>query len=45
MISSSPPPAVPPSLLRLERFLPYRLSIASNRVSDLVAEAYSRLLR
>jgi len=33
----------PPSLLRLERFLPYRLSVASNRVSDLVAEAYSRL--
>ncbi len=32
-----------PSLLRLERFLPYRLSVASNRVSDLVAEAYSRL--
>ncbi len=32
-----------PSLLRLERFLPYRLSIASNRVSDLIAEAYERL--
>jgi len=32
-----------PSLLRLERFLPYRLSVASNRVSGLVAEAYSRL--
>jgi DNA-binding MarR family transcriptional regulator len=32
-----------PSRLRLERFLPYRLSVASNRVSDLVAEAYSRL--
>jgi DNA-binding MarR family transcriptional regulator len=29
--------------LRLETFLPYRLSIASNRVSDLVAEAYDRL--
>ncbi len=29
--------------LRLESFLPYRLSIASNRVSDLVAEAYDRL--
>ena len=32
-----------PSPLRLETFLPYRLSIASNRVSDLVAEAYGRL--
>jgi DNA-binding MarR family transcriptional regulator len=32
-----------PSPLRLETFLPYRLSIASNRVSGLVAEAYSRL--
>lgn len=29
--------------LRLESFLPYRLSVASNRVSDLVAEAYDRL--
>ena len=45
MSSSSPPPAVPPSLLRLERFLPYRLSIASNRVSDLVAEAYCAAVR
>jgi DNA-binding MarR family transcriptional regulator len=32
-----------PSRLRLETFLPYRLSIASNKVSDLVAEAYDRL--
>jgi DNA-binding MarR family transcriptional regulator len=32
-----------PSPLRLDTFLPYRLSIASNRVSGLVAEAYSRL--
>ncbi len=32
-----------PSLLRLESFLPYRLSVASNRVSDLIAEAYERL--
>lgn len=32
-----------PARLRLESFLPYRLSIASNRVSDLVAEAYDRL--
>jgi len=31
------------SRLRLETFLPYRLSITSNRVSDLVAEAYDRL--
>jgi len=29
--------------LRLESFLPYRLSITSNRVSGLVAEAYDRL--
>lgn len=26
--------------LRLDRFLPYRLSIASNRVSDLIARSY-----
>ncbi|WP_437441239.1 MarR family winged helix-turn-helix transcriptional regulator [Sphingomonas morindae] len=29
--------------LRLQHFLPYRLSIASNQVSGLVAEAYDRL--
>lgn len=29
--------------LRLEHFLPYRLSIASNRVSGLIAEAYDRM--
>lgn len=29
--------------LRLERFLPYRLSVTSNRVSALIGEAYDRL--
>lgn len=29
--------------LRLEQFLPYRLSIASNRVSDAIATTYSAL--
>lgn len=29
--------------LRLDAFLPYRLSVATNRVSDLVASAYRRL--
>lgn len=32
-----------PQTLRLEHFLPYRLSIASNRVSGLIAEAYGRM--
>jgi DNA-binding MarR family transcriptional regulator len=31
------------STLRLDAFLPYRLSVASNIVSDLVAEAYDRM--
>jgi DNA-binding MarR family transcriptional regulator len=31
------------SMLRLDAFLPYRLSVASNIVSDLVAEAYDRM--
>lgn len=30
-------------LLRLDNFLPYRLSIASNLVSDVISAAYSRL--
>ena len=29
-----------PSILTLERFLPYRLSILSNRISGIVAETY-----
>ena len=30
-----------PTILQLERYLPYRLSILSNRVSSRVAETYS----
>ena len=30
----------PPAILTLERFLPYRLSILSNRISGIIAETY-----
>ena len=30
-------------MLKLDRFLPYRLSVASNRVSDLIASSYRSL--
>jgi len=33
--------AVRPDDLRLEKFLPYRLSVLSNRVSNAIADAYS----
>lgn len=32
-----------PAQLRLDAFLPYRLSVASNRVSDAIAETYRAL--
>lgn len=35
---ASTPPATPD--LELERFLPYRLSVLSNRISDAIASAY-----
>jgi DNA-binding MarR family transcriptional regulator len=31
------------SILRLDAFLPYRLSIASNTVSDVISQAYAKL--
>lgn len=34
------PDAVQPDDLRLEKFLPYRLSVLSNRVSNAIAQAY-----
>jgi len=44
MIESEPAPPTPPSdqhaVLELERFLPYRLSVLSNRVSQTIANAY-----
>lgn len=42
---ASRPPRSPPSpahALRLERFLPYRLSVLSNRLSTAIAQAYSQ---
>ncbi|AQQ67844.1 MarR family transcriptional regulator [Microbulbifer agarilyticus] len=38
---SDPIDAVRPDDLRLEKFLPYRLSVLSNRVSNAIADAYS----
>ncbi|MGB2427843.1 MAG: hypothetical protein ACPH9N_09230, partial [Alteromonas sp.] len=31
----------PQKVLQLERYLPYRLSILSNRISSLISETYS----
>ncbi|WP_210163324.1 MarR family winged helix-turn-helix transcriptional regulator [Niveispirillum irakense] len=36
---TTPPPS-PPPLLRLEDFVPYRLSVTANLVSDVIASAY-----
>ena len=42
MPTESPAPASPPqhAVLELERFLPYRLSVLSNRVSQTIADTY-----
>ncbi|MBX3207825.1 MAG: winged helix-turn-helix transcriptional regulator [Labilithrix sp.] len=37
------PPAVARSRLKLEEFLPYRLSLASNVVSQVIGQAYEKL--
>jgi len=37
---SKKPASKHPSILTLERFLPYRLSILSNRISGIIAETY-----
>ena len=39
-MTTKPPSPQPEAPLRLEQFLPYRLSIASNAVSDRVAHVY-----
>jgi len=38
-------PALAPDDLRLEKFLPYRLSVLSNRVSNAIADAYGTRFR
>lgn len=43
--SSQPPatfPATPPAQLDLEHFLPYRLSVLSNRLSNAIARSYQQ---
>src|SRR6266576_1279101 len=37
-----PSPNLPPSELALERFLPYRLSVLTNRISTAIARIYVR---
>ena len=41
-IRPSPHPPSPADALQLERFLPYRLSVLSNRLSSAIAQVYSQ---